>query len=288
MQNMTDEKLYELCKKFGKMVLEARRKFAGLLPEVYKRRLYEKKGFSSLFEFAAKLAGMSKEQVNLVLKLERKFEDKPVLQNALTSGEISANKLVRIVSIATKENQGELLETVKVLSNRAVEVFVRDVRKENLDGFTEPLFAQESMHVHRLKLDEDVEEKLLEMQEKGIDVNEFLRNALKKREEDIKGKKNEIKDEQEQKLNKEKEGLAIDKQISPSRYIPSKIKKIITEEHGTKCSYPGCANQAKTLHHTQRFALTHNHDPHFIAPLCEAHHEIAHKIDAKYMQKTCG
>ena len=73
---MTDKELYKLCKKFGKRTLEARRKFAGLLPEVLKRHLYEKKGFSSIYEFAAKLAGMSHEQVNLVLRLERKFEDK--------------------------------------------------------------------------------------------------------------------------------------------------------------------------------------------------------------------
>ncbi|MFA6917617.1 MAG: hypothetical protein WC285_02145, partial [Candidatus Gracilibacteria bacterium] len=133
---MTDKELYELCKKFGKETLEARRKFAGLLPEVFKRRLYEKKGFSSIFEFAAKLAGMSHEQVRLVLRLERKFEDKPVLQKELVEGEISANKLVRIASIATAENQEEIFEKAKILSNRAVEVFVRDVKmcNENMEN----------------------------------------------------------------------------------------------------------------------------------------------------------
>lgn len=29
-------------------------KFIGLLPEVYRRKLYEKKGFSSIFEFGAR------------------------------------------------------------------------------------------------------------------------------------------------------------------------------------------------------------------------------------------
>lgn len=290
---MTDEKLYELCKKFGKEALQARRKFAGLLPEVLRRKLYEKKGFSSIFEFAAKLAGMSKEQVNLVLKLERKFEDKPALREALVTGEISANKLVRVVSIATKENQEELFETIKVLSNRAVETLVRDskqeVKNEKNEDRGDPtnmsLFCSESMHVHKLKLDKDVEEKLFEMQGKGIDVNEFLRNVLRKREENIKAKKKEMTDEQEQKLKK-RGAMVVNRRTNFSRYIPSKIRKIIAEEHGTRCSYPGCGNQAKILHHTQRFALTRNHDPHFIAPLCEAHHEIAHKIDVRYVQKS--
>jgi hypothetical protein len=71
-----DQKIYELCKKYGADALEARRKFAGLLPEVFRRRIYEKKGFNSIFEFAAKLAGMSQDQVRLVLNLEKKFADR--------------------------------------------------------------------------------------------------------------------------------------------------------------------------------------------------------------------
>jgi len=295
---MTDKKLYELCKKFGKETLEARRKFAGLLPEVFKRRLFEKKGFSSIFEFAAKLAGMSHEQVNLVLRLEQKFEDKPVLQKALVSGEISANKLVRISSIATIENQEEIFEKAKILSNRAVEVFVKDVkrwneniegnfdgndgvngrRSQNLNGFTKPLFGSETMHVHALKLDTDVEKELTEMQEKGIDINAFLRKILQRRKEEIEQEKTRLGSEQQQRKQQEPLGRT----YKITRYIPSKIRKIITEEHGTKCSFPGCQRSAKILHHTARFALTQNHDPRFIAPLCEAHHELAHKIDLKY------
>ncbi len=59
MENLTDEKLYELCKMYGARALEWRRKFIGLLPEVERRKLYRKKGFASVFEFAAKLAGVS-------------------------------------------------------------------------------------------------------------------------------------------------------------------------------------------------------------------------------------
>lgn len=284
---MTDEKLYELCKKFGAEALEAKRKFAGLLPEVFRRRLFEKKGYSSIFEFAAKLSGMTKDQVSLVLNLEKKFEDKPVLKEALVSGAVSASKLARVVSIATVENQNELFDAVKVLSTRAVETFVRDARREHLqqkdgvfqnrNGLCEPLFGSKSLRAQTLgttlKLDEDVEKKLLEIQEKGIDVNEFLRQALKAREEGIEEKKEKIAEEVAGEVE---------------RYIPAKVRKVIVEEHGTKCSYPGCARLAQVLHHTQRFALTHVHDPRYIAPLCAAHHEIAHKIDVKFVERTMG
>lgn len=295
---MTDEELYEQCKRFGKMALEARRKFAGLLPEVFKRKLYEKKGFSSIFEFAAKLAGMSKEQVGLVLKLEKKFEDKPILHEALVSGEVSANKLTRIVSIATMENQRELFEKAKILSNRAIEVFVRDAKRaeETADDKTElfnsslqPLFDTKSLHVQTLKsglkLDQDIEKELFEMQEKGIDINEFLRQALRKRKGGISDKKEEILRKQNSKTAGQQNAKSKEN-FHSSRYVPAAVRKIIHEEHGTKCSYPGCTKPAKILHHTTRFALTGGHNPYFIAPLCEEHHEIAHKIDIKFARKT--
>ncbi|MBU0981623.1 hypothetical protein KKC94_02930, partial [Patescibacteria group bacterium] len=125
---MTDEKLYELCKKYGRQALLWRQKFVGLLPEVYKRRLYEKKGFGSIFEFAFKLAGLSEKQVRLVLNLEQKFEDKPVLRRMLIDGEVSANKLVRIASVATRENEEELAAVVKTLPKSAVDTYARDIR----------------------------------------------------------------------------------------------------------------------------------------------------------------
>lgn len=307
---MTDEKLYELCKKYGEIALSARRKFAGLLPEVYRRRLYEKKNFSSIFEFAAKLAGMSKDQVSLVLNLEKKFLDKSVLRGALVSGEISANKLTRVASIATVENQEELFEKTRILSNRAIEVFVRDAKSEmaksgsvneglikieNYADFSKPLFDTESLHVQTLKsdlkLDTDVENELFEMQEKGIDINQFLREALRERKEKIQKKKDEIakrciSGKQGEIEDKKKEMAKRFVGNEMSRYIPAAVRRVIREEHGTKCSYPGCSRQAQVLHHTQRFSMVERHDPHFIAPLCQAHHEIAHKIDVRFAEKS--
>lgn len=43
MHHISDKELYALCKKYGENALQWRRKFIGLLPEVNRRRLYEKK-----------------------------------------------------------------------------------------------------------------------------------------------------------------------------------------------------------------------------------------------------
>ncbi|MEK7548212.1 MAG: hypothetical protein AAB540_04925, partial [Patescibacteria group bacterium] len=162
---LTDEKLYELCKEYGVRARLWRQKFIGLLPEVNRRRLYEKKGFSSIFEFAFKLCGLSAEQVRLALNLEKRFEDKPVLKSMLENGETSINKLARVVSIATPENEEELAEKIKILPVRALETLVRDEKYlKNLDmsrkfgstgfknenGLQKPLFGDKSLHVQTL------------------------------------------------------------------------------------------------------------------------------------------
>lgn len=295
-KKLSNEKLYKLCEKYGYMTLEARRKFMGLLPEVYRRHLYKEKGYSTIYEFAGKLAGLSNPQVDLTLRLEKKFADKPILRKALVEGEVSINKLSRITSIATKENERELFEKTKKLSNRAVEVFIRDVRnysKVQLEGqkmHVHKTPEDQKMHVQKtpedqLNLDSDVREKLQELQEKGIDINEFLRDALKQREQEISQKKKEIGEEEIRKYN-EKMKKTKPKISPPSRYINVEIKKVLKQEYGTKCSIPHCRKSAKIIHHTQRFALNPIHDPRFLAPLCEEHHEIAHRIDVQVLNSS--
>ena len=269
-KRIPDEKLYELCKEYGARARLWRQKFIGLLPEVNRRRLYERKGFSSIFVFAFKLCGLSEKQVRLTLNLRERFEDKPMLKEMLENGEVSINKLARVVSIATVENEEELAEKIKVLPIRALETLVRDEKySQNGDGSQKPLFGGKSLHVQTLNFDlsDDIKEKLNELHSKGIDINELLREMLKQRKEKIEEKKEEIA-----------------KNIQPAKsgYISVKIKKILKEEHGEKCSIPTCNKLAKVIHHTQRLSLSQNHDPRFLAPMCDDHHEIAHSIDIKY------
>ena len=254
--NLSDKDLYKLCQKYGAKILEARRKFSGLLPEVYKRRLYAKKGFGSIFEFAAKLAGMNKDQVNIVLRLNQRFEDKVLLKKALVESDVSINKLARIVSVATKENQAELLEKTKVLPSRALEVFVKDFKNQNRS-----LHVQTLIKSNNLQLDKDVEKELFELQEKGIDVNNFLRDCLKKRRLEI---------------AQEKEKLSKNAKQTDSRYISIKVQRIIQKEYGCKCSLPGCNKPAVVFHHSKRFSIDKTHNPKYLTPLCKEHHQIAH------------
>ena len=81
-EKLTDKELYTKCKIFGLDVIKARRKFTGLLPEVLSREMkaklkgkswFQKRGFFDIYDFSSKLAGLSHDQVDEVLRLERRF-----------------------------------------------------------------------------------------------------------------------------------------------------------------------------------------------------------------------
>lgn len=266
---MTDKKLYQLCKQYGAQARLWRQKFIGLLPEVNRRRLYERKGFESIFVFAAKLAGLSQEQVRLALNLEKRFEDKPALKSLLVEGEVSLNKLTRVVSIATTENEEELAEKVKMLSQPALEALVRDERHfKSENGLEQPLFTSKSLRPQTLnfELSEELIDQLNELHAQGRDMNKFLIDLLQGRKENIEQKKEELSE------------TAVP---TKSRYVSTKILAFLKEEYGDKCSIKTCFRPAVETHHTQRFSLASTHDPKYLAPLCHEHHSIAHAVDRK-------
>ena len=292
-QKLSDKDLYAICKKWGAAVLEARRKFAGLLPEVYRREQaawekgsswLQKRKFTCVYEFAARLAGMSRDQVDQVIRIEKRFEDKPILREALVRGEVSVNKLARVVSIVTVENQREILGKVEALSNRALEVFVKDFKNKN--GLSEPQNELKSLHVHLthhamqsiaptnkggLQLDEDIENELLEMQSKNIDVNGMLREFLRGRKEKLAKEKSEVAEKQKQERD-DRAGVG----FPAKRYVPADVRKLVNEEFGDRCSAPGCKKPAENLHHERGFAKDQCHDPRYLKPLCKGHHELTH------------
>jgi len=302
----TDKKLLELCTEYGNKALLWRKKFIGLLPEVNKRQLYEKAGCSSIFEFAKKKAGLSEKQVRLALNLNERFEDKPVLKNMLATGEVSINKLARVVSLATAQNEAFWANQAKILPNRSLETLVRDEKMAKAEvnfGManqqTQLQIPCESLHVQTsgakrtlcvpqstqeqetlpngnstssLKITPELESRLLKLQNDGHDISELITKLLDQRDKEIAERKQE---------------QATKPQTSPkppTRYIPAAIRKTLKEEYGTKCAIPHCKNHSRTIHHTARFALAQNHNPYFLAPLCKEHHDIAHSMDRKFFK----
>ncbi|MDP4008752.1 MAG: HNH endonuclease signature motif containing protein [Candidatus Peregrinibacteria bacterium] len=345
MKNLTklsDKDLLALCREYGEKAIRFRRRFIGLLPEVKKRKLFEKKKCKSIYEFAAKHGGVSREHVDRVVNLSDRFIEKPLLHSLLVNGEISSNKLTRIASIVDLIDEADLVEAVMKLACRTVETYVRDVKnkfgvtevsdKNSFDfgdstsdfdgkssrmrienGLFEPSNDLKSVHVHKscvednaaisqieigfnvgechekealpikklqLKLSEETLENLLELQEKGISVDKLFREFLQKREEELVENKAKVAIKE-----KAKEAKRIEDGKAVSRRLSVGVKKVLEAEFGDRCSVSGCARKSVHIHHKVPFSISGSHDPRLLAPLCREHHDIAHSVNVKYLEK---
>lgn len=314
-RNLTDFQLYKMCRTFGQTALHARNRFIGLLPEVNRRKLYAKK-FTSLSHFAAVLGGVSEEQVKTVLNLHRQFENLLTLRRLLVSGTASINKLARIVTVVTPENEKYWALQVQTLSKSALEVLVRDfkaaceeARKTENSGdvmcassdqsslwkneySSTEAKNQESILPGQPKahsdintnvtgqigkavfsdepnLSPEIKRQLCELERKEIDINALIQAAL---------------DERIAKIEQKKSTIAQNIQETTSRHIPVETMRVVKEEFGTKCAARNCTKKSAQVHHTNRYSMSKNHNPHYLAPLCNEHHQIAHSVDIKSLE----
>lgn len=272
---MTDKQLYRLCKKYGLRALEARRKF----PEVARRRLYERRGFGSIYELAARLGGMTRDQVDEVLRLEKRFIELPILRKALVNGEVSASKLARVAAVATNENSAEVLSLARTVSYAALDIKVKEMKmvkevvdikvakSEMINGLSKGEIHGKSLCAQTLEelgISEEVAQKLVDLKKKGFDLNVLLKEMLQRHEEEI---------EREAQLIEEKINLTV---ADRSRYVTAEVKRIVEQKFGKKCAELSCGKLAAQLHHLKKFAEGGANSPQNLRPLCRGHHQLAH------------
>ncbi len=264
---------------YGRNAREWLKKCALLLPRIEEKRIWRKKGFSSIYEYCAKLAGMSRTSVDEALRVLKKIEDKPELLRVVETHGIQ--RVRPIAAIATAETAVFWAEKARDMSKNTLETYVRDYRreilpreeisgKENSSGVRataemevaaalgtsniDPVARQKLLIA--MELDSEIAQKLLKLKGAG-DWNELMKNLLAAREEN---------------LEKQKPEQAATK----SRHIPANIKHHAIKKTNGQCAYPDCTKPYESLHHTQRFALEKIHDPDRLAPLCKSHERIAH------------
>lgn len=244
---MNEGELHKKFVEYGRNAKEWMRRCILLLPEIDRRRIWEKKGFGSIYEYAAKLAGMSRGQVEDALRILRKIEDKPELRKVVERKGI--NSVRPVVAIATKENEKFWAEKAREMSKNALETYVRETRTS-----TEP--PNEEVEI-LMKLKPELAQKLKQL--KGIgDWNGLVEELLEMREKQLEAEKPE-------------------KVVTKSRNIPAKIEQYVIKRCRRTCEYPACHKPYEIMHHTRRFALVREHDPYAIFALCKGHERLMHQ-----------
>jgi len=234
------ENLHEKFVEYGSNARKWINKCKMLLPEIDRQKIWYKKGFGSIYEYAAKLAGLSHGQVRDALRIMKKIEDKPALLKVAEKKGL--NSVRPIANVATEETQEFWAEKAQEMSKNTLELYVRESGPSTTlaQKTIQMTLSQEiAVKLEKIKGDRDWEEVILELMEaKTINKPEPVE--------------------------------------SKSAYIPAAIKQYVIQKYHGFCAFPGCCKEFDELHHTYRFALTGVHDPDQIVPLCRAHHNLAH------------
>ncbi|KKT20545.1 MAG: hypothetical protein UW03_C0002G0011 [Candidatus Peregrinibacteria bacterium GW2011_GWA2_43_8] len=216
-----------------------------LLPEIAKQEIWKKKRFTSIYEYAAKLAGMNHEKVNNCLRIMKHIEDKPELLQVAREKGLGAVRPVAV--IATKETAKLWAEKIEVMSKHTLETYIKDYKKE---GICPGADQQQEVTI---KLTPKLAKKF-EAFKKRADFETLLEKFMD--EVETQPKPEPVKTE--------------------SPYIPVAIKKYVATKTNGICAHPDCNKPAEVFHHTKRFSLNHEHNPDQITPLCKAHHDLCH------------
>jgi len=211
------------------------------------------KGFENIYEYARILAGMSVNAVNAALWVGRKVEDKPELKKVIEEKGIGAIR--PIANLATPETDAFWAEKAREMSVHTLETYAKEFKK--------------SCHVAK---------RYYENQNLFSDLNIQVKPKIAEKLNKLKGQ-GSWDDLMEKFISLYEEKLEANKPIpqeNAKRYVHAKIEKYALAKTNNTCAFPGCIKKYKYLHHTNRFALTHEHNPDTLIPLCKAHERMAH------------
>ncbi|KKT02028.1 MAG: hypothetical protein UV80_C0006G0018 [Candidatus Peregrinibacteria bacterium GW2011_GWF2_43_17] len=156
--------------KYGKNAKYWLRRCEMLLPEIAREEIWKKKRFSSIYEYAAKLAGMNHEKVNECLRIMKHIEDKPELLEVAREKGLGAVRPV--VTIATKETAKFWAGNAITMKKNTLETYVRNYKAE-----LRPSTDLNRLENVKMELDPKVADQLKKM--KGDrDWNTFMKELM--------------------------------------------------------------------------------------------------------------
>lgn len=260
--------LHQKFIQYGANAKEWMRKCILLLPEIDRERIWEQKGFGSIYEYAAKLAGMGRDQVNDALRILKKTENMPAIQKVIERKGL--NVIKPLVTILTSENETFWAEKASHMSRHTLETYVKELGRtgpsENLKNPYQKavsIFGAEeginnsSKKIVAMELEPEIIQQLEKLKGEG-DWNDLMKELLQLRAEKL----------------EEQKPKSVE---TASRHIPAKIRKHVLARSKGRCEFPKCTKPYEIFHHTERFALKKNHDADHIIALCKPHERIVHQ-----------
>lgn len=122
--------LHHRFQAYGKNAREWMRKCIMMLPEIDRERVWEKKGFGSLTEYTARLAGMSHKTTTDGLRIMQGIEHMPAILNVVAERGIA---IVRpVLHLLNQDNQIFWAKKMRAMSQHTLEMYVREQRIQTM------------------------------------------------------------------------------------------------------------------------------------------------------------
>jgi len=315
---MNDLELHHRFKKLGTIRNRITYKLLALLPKIAARKIYEKKGYRTVHEYAARLAGLTPDVVTKALAVAKKLSDKPLLQAQIEK--VGVHKVALVASLATSETEKIWAEKVESMSKKTLEVFTKEYRQTG--SFDSGRAADENL---KIELDHEMQKMFYKLKKEigaNLSNKEALRVILLKfgngernlNCEKIGKKENRVKkvkdgnnwtvansainvdvktvDNVVNKPNSSIPGKNFDKKEkimsgerenvkykTETRYIQAKIKKETIAKTAGTCAYQNCTKAIENLHHQTPYSVRKTHED--LVGLCKEHHEMAHQSNSE-------
>lgn len=279
---LNDKELHQKFCSYGTSAKEWMHKCELLLPEIDRRKIWKKRGYGSMYEYAAALAGMSRYRVEQALRAAGKASRFPELRPIIEArGTSAVRPVLGVISLESAAFWAGKAETMSV---RALEAYVRATKEQGLivggeavvsvleNATPEKTFQNEAEKRHVpfseaenfscsdgeivMKLPKEIIVRLKKLRGQG-EWMDLMHALLKSHEKEI------VRDKP----------VAV---VATSRHIPAEIEKYVLRRSGGTCEFPWCMRPHDILHHTQRFYLEAVHDPDRIVALCTAHERVVH------------
>jgi hypothetical protein len=285
-----------------------------LLPEIDKHNIWKKKGFSCIYEYASKIAGLNHSQVRDALRIMRHIQDKPALK--AVAEQKGLNSVRAVATLATPENEKMLAAHATEMSVGTLKTFAKELRLQQKNNDDTMSLQGKSGDVPTLNNKQHITAKIATTGKRRVTSEtmteltpDFPQNLIKKLntikhsrikmqmleqflesldniEEDYEITKMEMTPIQkiDQAHNAKKKGtheygtpvVKPEPARSEQRTIPRTIERYIEGQSGGVCEFPHCQKRAHEKHHTLRWSLHKIHDPNHIYHLCASHHKLAH------------
>ena len=248
--------LHQKFCEYGKVAKDWAGRCMLLLPEIERCGIWRKKGFGSIYEYAAKIAGLSHNQVKEGLRILKGTEDMPALRAVVEKKGINAVRPV--VAIATQETAEFWAEKAENMSVNELKTYVRDFRNQanGSEGRNVPSSQPEKVTIS-MELDPQTAQQLEQLKGQG-EWEEAVKEFLALRAEKFEREKPEPVS-------------------TESRHVPAEMERFVVGRDNHTCVYPGCCKSYDDLHHADGFARVKVHDPDRIFCLCKSHHALAHQ-----------